>query len=140
MKSIFSALISAALLIAGNSCSSQTTKTNTDDSITGIWKGTSLCEQKNGPCHDENVVYHISKGIAANIYTMQANKIVNGKEEEMGTLDFTYDKSKQTLTCKIKDRQEREGLWEFKIKGKQMSGTLVINGNTLFRKIEVTKQ
>jgi hypothetical protein len=140
MKSILSILIAAMLIIAGNSCASQTTKTNTNDSIIGIWKGTSLCEQKNGPCHDEKIVYHITKSTAENTYTVLANKIVNGAEEEMGTLDFAYDKSKQTLTCKMKDRQDREGLWEFKIKGKQMSGTLVINGNTLFRKIEVTKQ
>lgn len=99
MKPILSILIAAMLIIAGNSCSSQTIKKDTDDSIAGIWKGTSLCEQKNGACNDEKVVFHITKSTTENTYTVLANKIVNGAEEEMGTLDFTYDKSKQTLTC-----------------------------------------
>jgi len=30
-------------------------------SIEGVWKGTSLCQIKDSPCHDETVVYHISK-------------------------------------------------------------------------------
>jgi hypothetical protein len=139
MKSLISIFISAVLFATGNSCSSQTT-TNTADNITGIWKGTSLCEQKNGPCHDENVVYHISKATAANTYSIGANKIVNGLEEEMGTLNCIYNKSKQTLTCKMKDRQQREGVWEFIVKGNHMSGTLILNGSILFRRIEVTKQ
>jgi hypothetical protein len=139
MKPFISIFISAMLFAICNCCSSQTT-TNTADSITGIWKGTSLCEQKNGPCHDENVVYHISKAAAENTYTVLANKIINGEEEEMGTLNCIYNKPKQTLTCKMKDRQQREGVWEFIIKGNRMSGTLILNGSTLFRRIEVTKQ
>ena len=54
--------------------------------LEGTWKGTSLCQQKQSACHDENVVYHISKK-AANIYTMQASKIVNGAKQNMGTFD-----------------------------------------------------
>lgn len=113
---------------------------NEKDSLTGTWTGTSLCQVKNSPCHDEIAVYHISKAAAANTYTIQMNKMVNGVEEEMATTDFIYDKSRQTLTGRTKDRQQRESVWEFVVKGNHMSGTLVLNDNTLYRKIEIDKK
>ena len=111
----------------------------TADKIEGIWKGTSLCQVKQSDCHDENVVYHISKR-AANLYTIQANKIVNGAEEDMGTFDsVVYDETKQTLRFIMKDKQERSNVWLFRIEGMQIHGTLTINENTLFRIVELKK-
>ena len=110
----------------------------TSDKIEGIWKGTSLCQVKPSACHDESVVYHISKK-SANVYTIQANKIVNGAEEDMGTFDsVVYDETKQTLTFTMKDRQGRSNVWLFKLDGMQMHGTLT-QENTLFRIVELKK-
>ena len=110
----------------------------TADKIEGIWKGTSLCQAKPSACHDENVVYHISKK-SANVYTIQANKIVNGAEADMGTFDpVVYDETKQTLTFTMKDRQGRNNVWLFKLDGMQMHGTLT-QENTLFRIVELKK-
>ena len=110
----------------------------TTDKIEGIWKGTSLCQVKPSACHDENVVYHISKK-SANVYTIQANKIVNGAEEDMGTFDsVVYDEAKQTLTFIMKDRQGRSNVWSFKLDSMQMHGTLT-QENTLFRIVELKK-
>jgi hypothetical protein len=105
----------------------------------GTWKCTSICQEKQSAYHDENVVYHISKK-AANVYTIQASKIVNGAEEDMGTFDsVVYDENKQTLTYVMKDKQGRRGVWLFTIDGMQMHGTLIINDNTLFRILELKK-
>ena len=110
----------------------------TSDKIEGIWKGTSLCQVKPSACHDENVVYHISKK-SANVYTIQANKIVNGAEEDMGSFDsVVYDETKQTLTFIMKDRQGRSNVWLFKLDGMQMHGTLT-QETTLFRIVELKK-
>ena len=110
----------------------------TSDKIEGIWKGTSLCQVKPSACHDENVVYHISKK-SANVYTIQANKIVNGAEEDMGTFNsVVYDETKQTLTFSMKDRQQRSNVWLFKLDGMQMHGTLT-QETTLFRIVELKK-
>ena len=110
----------------------------TSDKIEGIWKGTSLCQVKPSACHDENVVYHISKK-SANVYTIQANKIVNGAEEDMGTFDsVVYDETKRTLTFIMKDRQGRSNVWLFKLDGMQMHGTLT-QEKTLFRIVELKK-
>lgn len=111
----------------------------TADKITGIWKGTSLCQQKQSACHDENVVYHISK-LAENIYTIQASKVINGAEEDMGTFDSVlYNAPKQTLQYTMTNKQGRYGTWFFKIDGMQMHGTLTVDKNTLFRIIELKK-
>jgi len=111
----------------------------TTDKIEGIWKGTSLCQVKQSACHDESVVYRISKK-SANLYTMQASKIVNGAEDDMGTFDsVVYDESKQTLRFTMKDQQGRSAVWLFKVDGMQMHGTLTMNENTLFRIVELKK-
>src|SRR5215471_1202390 len=102
----------------------------TADKIEGIWKGTSLCQVKPSACHDENVVYHISKK-SATVYTIQASKIVNGAEDDMGTFDsVVYDKTKQTLRFTMKDQQGRNSVWLFRLDGMKMHGTLTMNENT----------
>ena len=107
--------------------------------IEGIWKGTSICQQKQSACHDENVVYHISKK-AATVYKTQASKIVNGAEEDMGTFDsVVYNATKQTLSFTMKDQQGRNAVWLFKLDGMQMHGTSTTNKNALFRVVELKK-
>jgi len=39
---------------------------------------------KNSPCHDETVVYHISKLDSSYLFQVIKNKMVNKKEEDMG--------------------------------------------------------
>ena len=106
-----------------SNCTAQQTK----DNIEGTWKGTSLCQVKSSPCHDENVVYHISKANGGKSYSIQASKIINGAEDDMGTLDASYDEPKHLLTVMMKDRQERTSVWVFKVDGKQMHGTLTVD-------------
>jgi len=111
-------------------------KTVTAQSFEGIWKGTSLCQIKNSPCHDEVVVYHISKDSTGRSYEVIANKIVDGKEDYMGTIPFTYD-SKQKVFVSVDS--VRNARWEFKITGSTMKGTLMYKGD-LFRIIDVKKE
>jgi len=111
-------------------------KTVTAQSFEGIWKGTSLCQIKNSPCHDEVVVYHISKDSNGKSYEVIANKIVDGKEDYMGTIPFTYD-SKQKVFVSVDS--VRNARWEFKITGNAMKGTLMYKGD-LFRIIDVKKE
>jgi hypothetical protein len=103
--------------------------------IEGIWRGESICQIKNSSCHDEVVVYHISKDSSRNSYTIVGNKIVNGKEDYMGTIKFSYDPVKSTL---ISIDEARNVRWEFHIQGNQMSGKL-ISRNELFRLIRLKK-
>jgi stress response protein SCP2 len=111
-------------------------KSVTAQSFEGIWKGTSLCQVKNSPCHDEIVVYHISKDSTGRSYEVIANKIVDGKEDYMGTILFTYD-DKQKVFVSIDS--VRNARWKFKITGSAIKGTLMYKGD-LFRIIDVKKE
>jgi len=111
-------------------------KTATSQSFEGVWKGTSLCQVKNSPCHDEIVVYHISKDSSGKSYEMIANKIVNGKEVDMGTLRFTYDDKLKAFVSVDSEHNDR---WEFKITGNTMKGTLMYKGD-LYRIVDVKKE
>ena len=103
--------------------------------IEGIWKGSSLCQIKNSPCHDENVVYHITKN-GDNSYQIVANKIIDGKEDYMGTIIFTFDPKERVLSS---IDSAREVKWEFKVAVNQMHGTLISKGK-LFRIIDLKKE
>jgi len=131
----FYILLMLALTHAMN-CSAQR---STKDSIEGTWKGSSLCQVKSSPCHDENAIYHISRAANGKTYTMQMNKVVNGVEEEMGVSEGVYDETKHTLTTTTKDRQGKAAVWLFKIEGRQMHGTLTVDEKVLYRVIEVTR-
>ena len=107
-----------------------------DSAITGTWKGPSICQVKNSPCHDEMAIYHVTKAKEPNTFHFIMNKLVNGSEEEMGTLEFMYDASTQTLTC---IDEKHGGTWKFQIKTDKMDGTAVFKGQ-LYRVINLQKQ
>src|ERR1700751_6112339 len=103
--------------------------TKSNVTFEGIWHGTSICQVKSSPCHDETVVCHASRSNSPNTYSVLMNKIVNGKEEEMGTLIFIYNPADQTYTSKD---TARNAVWSFKIKENKIEGTLLFRGE-LFR-------
>ena len=80
-------------------------------------------------------MYHITKN-SDNSYQIIANKIIDGKEDYMGTLIFTFD-SKQRVLSLIDSA--REVKWEFKVTDKAMHGTLISKGK-LFRIIDLKKE
>ena len=91
---------------------------------------------KSSPCHDEIVVYYVSKESTGKSYEMIANKIVNGKEDSMGTINFTDDPQKKVFLSVDSVRNAR---WEFKVSGTTMTGTLLYKGE-FFRIIDVKKE
>ena len=103
--------------------------------IEGLWKGSSICQVKESPCHDEQVVYNILQD-SNKLFQVTMNKIINGKEDYVGTLPFQLD----SLTGAFISRdQERNTLWEFKISKNEMSGKLFYR-NQLYRLIEIKKE
>lgn len=107
------------------------------DPIAGTWRGSSLCQVKDSPCHDEMAVYHAKK-LNPNTYQFQMNKMVNGKEEEMGPLVFTWNAQLKTLIG-VNKSSRGTGTWRFQLEGNKMHGTLTIDDSTLFRIIELQK-
>jgi hypothetical protein len=120
-------------LLAVHSNQAQTGSAIIDTLLPGTWKGTSICKVKNSPCHDENVVYHISRNRGVDTFYVDASKIVNGVEVQMGILPFVYNKSTNQVTSTA------YGTWIFNIKGEMLEGTLFFHGD-LYRKIKVYKR
>jgi len=116
-------------------CHAQHALSTIDSSLIGTWKGTSICQVKPSPCNDEIAVYHVTNGAKPNTYHFVMNKVVNGKEEEMGPLDLDYDATKRVLS--YQDHQ-RNAVWSFKVGNHQMDGTLVYK-DQLYRIIKLTK-
>ena len=132
MISKSSLLFSLILCLATKSNQAQTTVAKIDTLLIGTWNGTSICQIKNSPCHDETVVYHISKNSGVDTFYINASKIVNGAEEEMGILPFVYNKKTNQLTSTA------HGIWALNIEGAKLEGTLLVRGD-LYRKIKLYK-
>jgi hypothetical protein len=103
----------------------------------GDWRGTSLCQVRPSACNDEQVVYHIVRSGSG--YRMVMSKLVGGEAQEMGDLEAAFDSTTRTLTGTTHDRQGRPGVWRFQLAGDHMSGKLLLEGETLFRLIEIDR-
>jgi hypothetical protein len=108
--------------------------------VLGDWEGESVCTGSRPACKNEHIVYHIKKKEGeADTVMLAADKIINGKPEEMGVLECKYDASKSTLTCEF-TVNSTHGVFEFTIKGDEMQGTLkILPAGTLGRNIKVKK-
>lgn len=105
-----------------------------ETSITGTWRGQSLCVDPATGCHDEDVFYHITQETGSATVKIDADKIIDGKAVNMGELVFTYDKAKGMLVSKV-----GKSLWQLTIKGNQINGVLLREGSTI-RKVTLKKE
>jgi hypothetical protein len=81
--------------------------------IGGTWRGQSSCEQKESACRDETVVYRISQlQDKRGSFSVSADKIVDGKAVNMGTLEFRYIAAQQALVCDYP-----QGVWRLSVDG-----------------------
>ncbi|MGC2238775.1 MAG: hypothetical protein WA584_21650 [Pyrinomonadaceae bacterium] len=138
---MFAALIFVSLFAAG--CGKAQTTNDAAAKIYGDWMGESNCvdKEKHPACKDEKVVYHFSKSTddASKIH-LAADKIVDGKNELMYELDFTYDAAKNTISGEF-TKNQYHGIWEYQITGDTMEGTLkMLPDKTLARQIKVKKK
>src|SRR5258706_11227401 len=80
------------IVFASAACAQK--KTPVDD-ILGDWTGESKCVGSNPYCHDEIVIYHLTRSKKdASKVNLSADKVVNGKPEFMGEFDMTFDADK----------------------------------------------
>ena len=84
----------------------------------GAWRGESICTGVRPACHDEHAVYHITASNKPDVVVVTGNKIVDGKEEEMGTFEYHVDPTATTLTSEFHGT-----VWTFHRTGNRMQGT-----------------
>ena len=107
--------------------------------VIGRWEGESKCTVPDSPCRDEHVVYRIAadKKNPAHL-TIDADKIVNGSPQSMGTIFCQYHADQATLSCTA--NTDRKDDWEFHVSADTMTGTLTIGPEKqLYRRISVRK-
>ena len=130
----FLLVLLSALTLQSNAQTNKDLST-ADSLFSGVWKGSSICQVKNSPCHDENVVFYISKASKNNVLEVNGNKIVNGEEAEMGKIQFQYDPKTKQITS----TSQPSSIWKLERKQNAIEGTLYSN-NVLFRIIKLTKK
>lgn len=108
------------------------------DPISGTWEGTSLCQVKPSPCHDEHVIYKVTR-TAAQRYTLDAYKVVGGKELFMGAIDLTFEPARNRLQGTITGNRGASYV-RLNLNANHLSGRLTLSDGTLYRLIEVTKR
>ena len=112
---------------------------NPPAAVLGTWEGESKCTVPDSPCHDEHVLYRIAadKKNPAQL-SVDADKIVNGAPQFMGTILCQYRADQATLHCTGNTPKQDD--WLFHISGDTMTGTLTIGAKKqLYRRIAVHK-
>ena len=100
----------------------------------GVWRGTSLCLVRPSSCHDEVVVYRITRVKTTDTLSMDARKIINGQEEEMGVLACRLAASGASFTCPIPS-----GVWRFTVRRDSLVGELRRADSTKFRDVRAAR-
>src|SRR5437764_9480197 len=113
----FSVNIIAAIWLTGSASPAQPTAGAANP--VGIWRGTSVCQVRPSPCNDEVVVYRITRAKASDSISVDARKIVNGHEEEMGILTCRLAALGASFTCAMPT-----GVWRFTIRRDSLVGDL----------------
>jgi hypothetical protein len=107
-----------------------------ESSIVGIWRGDSVCLQKNTACHDENAVYRISAipGKQGRVY-VSGGKVVDGKEVVMGSGEWRFDANTRTLSSELP-----LGDIVLVVNGDKMQGTFTLHDKTVLRHITLKRE
>ena len=108
------------------------------DPISGTWEGTSLCQVKPSPCHDEHVIYRVAR-LAPQKYRIDAFRSVGGKKIFMGPIDVTFEPSRHLLAGSFPGPRGTAQL-RLSLVGKHLRGTMALGDGTLYRLIEVDKR
>jgi hypothetical protein len=109
-----------------------------DKAVLGSWEGDSKCMQPDSPCHDEHVLYQITEDKKDPWQlNLDAYKVIEGSPEFIGTLSCRYEAKTGALSCTSSTREKDD--WEFQVAADTMSGRLVIDGKTLYRRVNLRK-
>jgi hypothetical protein len=103
--------------------------------ITGTWRGTSECVQKESTCHAESNVYRFTElASKPGWFSGTGSKVLNGKEISMGTLEWQYEPKGHIL-----ESRNPNGVFRFVISADKIEGTLFLPDSTPYRRIRLTK-
>jgi hypothetical protein len=127
-----------ALTILAVVCAMVLSLSASDKAVLGSWEGDSKCTVPDSPCHDERVLYQIAEDKKDPFQlNLDGYKIVDGAPEFMGTLTCHFESKTGALSCTSSTKDKDD--WEFHVVGDAMSGRLMIEGKTLYRRITLRR-
>ncbi len=107
--------------------------------VIGHWVGTSLCTPVRPACHDEKASSWMKAAKDPDVVTVDFDKIVDGKDERMGTEDVHIDWKTNSLTCVIV-RNGQRWVWSLLLSGSTMTGTLKESDGQVVRNVRIARQ
>ena len=129
-RSSFVALVAVVVLAHRTPAQAATGTSN----AVGVWRGTSLCLVRPSACNDEVVVYRIARLNTSDSVSLDARKMVNAREEEMGVLLCRLTTSGASITCTMKN-----GVWHFIVRRDSLVGELRLPDDTKFRDVRTAR-
>jgi hypothetical protein len=93
-----------------------------------------VCTLRPSSCNDEVVVYRITRVNTSDRLSIDARKVVNGQEEEMGVIGCRSAASGAQLTCTMPN-----GIWRFTIRGDSLVGDLRLPDNRKYRDVRIAR-
>ena len=131
---VFGIVIWAGALSAGLAMA-QDHDASHDDPLAGDWHGDSICQVRNGPCHDEEALYRFTPiSGKAGRFSLDGHKMVDGKPVLMGTMECSFDSKQSLVEC-----EWNRGSLHLVVDGNKMQGTMNYPDKTVARKINLKK-
>jgi hypothetical protein len=130
----------AAACVVLSICTSSSSTSTANTKLLGTWEGESKCTAAGSACHDEHVIYRIAtvKHVPGKL-ALHGYKVLKGQLIFMGTLDCLPHPDQATLTCT--GNTPKKDIWEFKVSGRVMTGTLTLGEEKVpYRRINVKKK
>jgi hypothetical protein len=121
----------AVSLLARGTLAQSTTVTSNP---VGVWRGRSTCLVRPSACNDEIVVYRLTRVNASDSLAVDARKIVNGQEVDMGVVSCRATPTGAQLTCIMPG-----GVWRFTIRGDSLVGELTLSDSTKYRDVRTAR-
>jgi hypothetical protein len=124
------------ILFTASLFSTVTRAADEESGIAGIWRGDSICVQKNTACHDEIAVYRVSAipGKHGYVY-VSGGKMVDGEEVVMGSGEWRFEARTHTLSTELP-----LGDIVLVVNGDKMQGTFTLHDKTVLRRITLKKE
>jgi hypothetical protein len=126
-------MICCLVAVGPVSMSSQADQRNTP---VGTWRGESKCLVTPSACRDEDSVYRIAAVSQSQTkLTLTANKIVDGREINMGTSECSFVPDTHVLLCPLPNGNTIR----FELTADSLHGTMTRSDGTKWRKIALRR-
>ena len=135
-------MITATVLVLLSLVVTQGVPGHPTSELVGRWTGSSVCTKAdwNAACHDESALYDFKEGVVPGHVLSKGYKVVNGKPEYMGDLDFAYDETAKAWVAEFSGPSV-QSRWIFEPHGDDLRGRAVLLPSMrVGRTIHVTRQ